>query len=671
MRQPFLVTIGVFLGVTILINLLIDNPTFNKLSDKAHFELQANQTELAEKTLFQIVLQDSLNIENHYHYISTHFDIPERKRVGKNNYEYRDDKTIQDFYNSLAQSADSNLADIGLYGKGLIQVHFEKYSFAISEFQQVKNKNLNYLNNSIGNAYNQIDSTDLAEKHFRKEIESNGNLEGAYSNLLQLLFDQNRTDELNTYLKNPEIKKFFPSRVERAIYFKAFKPIEYGTILFNRIFSGLNIWGAIAALLILCSWTMYLRKLDIFEVEKWRHIIITLLLGMLFSFLTYPLSDFDNLIFGFKLNGGLINDFFYSVIGIGAIEEFVKIVPLLLLMRFTKAVNEPFDYIKYASLSALGFAFVENLIYFNESNLHIIHGRALTAVVSHMFDSSIIAYGIILNKYKRQKNTYINFLVFFAIASVSHGFYDFWLINNSAKAFNILTIIYLLVSMHMWNSFKNNALNHSNFFDKDKSIDSRKLQDYLLYSLVGILLFEYIALAIKFSPNIANNAIYSSFISGTYLVLFLRSSLTKFWLNQGEWAPIKYWSKDDNSDLFDDDGKQINSKILEKVVGFEIKITNFTNNEFQSKYLPNTGKIIRRLTISSEPDWYLVKLQDIVYDNYHLGDLIIIKTKDRSELIKQNTKRYISFFLVPSDVDLDSLNLNRTDIRFCGWAIAE
>jgi protease PrsW len=654
-RQSFLITIGVFVGVAILINLLLDNPTFDKLSDKADFELQANQTELAEKTLLQIVLQDSLNIENHYRYISTHFDIPERKKVGKNRYEYRDDNTIQNFYNSLAQSADSNLADIGFYGKGLIQVNLEKYPSAISEFQQVKNKNLNYLNNSIGNAYNQIGEANLAEQHFRKEIESNGNLDGAYSNLIQLLFDQDRTEELNDYLKNPETKKYFPSRVERAIYFKSFQPIKYGTILLKRVFSGFNIWGAIAALLIMCSWIMYLRKLDIFEVEKWKHIIITVLLGMLFSFLTYPLSDFDNLIFGFKLNGGLINDFFYSVIGIGAIEEFVKIVPLLLMMRFTKAVNEPFDYIKYASLSALGFAFVENLIYFNESNLHIIHGRALTAVVSHMFDSSIIAYGIILNKYKRNKNPYLNFIFFFALASISHGFYDFWLINKSASTFSILTILFLLASMYMWNSFKNNALNHSDFYDKDKSIDSEKLQDYLLYSLAGVLLFEYIALAFKYCPSVANSGLFSSLYSGTYLIIFLSGNLSKFSITKGQWAPIKYWGTEE----------KIN---YENVVDTELKLNSFTQNDHAIKYLPNSGKIFKRLTVSEEPDWYLIKLDTPKQLYSYLADTVLIRTKEKDEQIEKGKKKFIAFYLIPTDTNLDKDDLKRTDFKFCGWA---
>jgi len=631
----------------ILISQLLENPTFDKLSDKANFELQTNQPELAENTLLQIVLQDSFNIENHYSYILAHFDIVKN----------RDDNPIRMFYDSLAQSADSRLADIGFYGKGLIQANFDKYHSAISEFLQVNDKKLKYLNNSIGNAYKQIDSVHLAEQYFKAEIENRGNLDGAYWSLIQLLFEQGRTNELNDCLKNEEVKKYFPSEVERAMYFQSFQPVKYEVILFKRIFSGFNIWGAIAALLIMGSWIMYLRKLDIFEIEKWKHVIITALMGMAFSFLVFPLSDFNNLILDFKLNGGLINDFFYCVVGIGAIEEFVKIVPLLLMMRFTKAVNEPFDYIQYASLSALGFAFVENLIYFDEHSLYIIHGRALTAVVFHMFASSIIAYGIILNKYKRHKNPYLNFLLFFAMASVSHGFYDFWLINESVGTFRFLTMIFLFSSVYMWNSFKNNALNHSDFYDKDKSIDDKKLQDYLFYSLAGVLLFEYVALAFKFGPSVAGIGLAASFYSGTYLIIFLSTNLGKFLIVKGRWAPIQYRPI-----------KRIN---YEKIIGVEIQLSPFTNDDFAFEYLPNSGKVFRRLTVSAEPDWYLAKLNASKQLNPYLADTVLIRTKERDEQIEKGKKKLVAFCLIPADTNLDRGDLKQTDFKFCGWATAE
>jgi len=547
-RKSFFITITAFLIVAALINIFIDNPDFDELIEKAKFEQMANRPELAEKTYLQIIGQDIYNIESHYEYICTHFDIPEKTQIDRYGYEYRVDSTILNYYDSLSQVVDSQLSDIGYYGAGLIAVFFDHYALAVNEFSKVKNKNLKYLNNSIGNAYNNMDSVKQAEYYFRKEVENKGNLDGAYSNLILLLYLKGDSKELHLLFEDKDVKPYFPTGIERILYFDDFQPLSYIKSLFKKVSYAFNIWGFIAAFLIMASWVIYLRKLDIYEIEKWKHVVITVILGMLFSFLVYPMSDFNNLIIGFTLNGGLINDFFYCVIGIGAIEEIVKIIPLLLMLKFTKAVNEPFDYIKYASLSALGFAFVENLVYFDENSLHIIHGRALTAVVSHMFDSSIIAYGLVLNKYKRQRNPYLNFIAFFTLASLAHGFYDFWLINETASEFSFVTFFFLLVSLFVWNFFKDSALSHSNFFDHDKSIDQEKLHDYLLYSLAGVLLFEFVALAFRFSPDVANDGLISSLYSGTYLIVFLSMSLSKVSINKGEWIPVKFWRTNKKTD---------------------------------------------------------------------------------------------------------------------------
>ena len=85
------------------------------------------------------------------------------------------------------------------------------------------------------------------------------------------------------------------------------------------------------------------------------------------------------------------NDFIYCILGIGAIEELMKIIPLFLVMFFSKQLKEPIDYVVFASISALGFAFIENLIYFDEAGLKTIQGRSLSSTVTHMFNSSLIA----------------------------------------------------------------------------------------------------------------------------------------------------------------------------------------------------------------------------------------------------------------------------------------
>ncbi len=657
-RKAFLISIGVFVGVVILFNLILKEPTFNNLSDKAEFELKANQPDIAEKTLFEIVAQDSLNLENHFRYISAHFEIPKRINVAKNYYEERDDWPIQKFYTALSLSSDSNLSDFGYLGKGLIQLNLEHYDSAIKELSHVKNKDLKYLNNALGYAHLKSNSPAMAEQYFRREITNKGYLKKAYANLFTLLSDQNKWGELDVLQQDPAINMYFPTKVRLAFYYKSGQAINYSIVLIKKLFSLVNIWGAIAAFLIMCTWILYLRRLDIFETEKWKHIIVTVLMGMAFSFITFPLSNFFEFNLDFKLNGEIINDFIYCVIRIGAIEEFLKIVPLLLMMRFTKAVNEPYDYILYSSLSALGFAFVENLAYFNESNLHFIHGRALTAVVSHMFDSSIVAYGILLNTYKHRKNPYLNFILFFALAAISHGFYDFWLINKSVSSLKFITGLYLIVSLFIWNSFKNNALNHSNFYDKDKSIDNEKLKDYLVYTLVGILLFEYIAIAFKYSPDVANSGTMNALWGGTLLIIFLSDSLGKFSLTKGLWAPIKYWESEEKTDY-------------KKLLDFSIKINPLTHNEYTDVYLPNSGRISKSITVSDEPDWYLIQLNEVRQHDHFLIDKVALRTKDKEEVLSTGKKSLVAFYLIPTNTDLEKVKLERTDFKFCGWAITE
>jgi RsiW-degrading membrane proteinase PrsW (M82 family) len=537
MKNTIYFVVGIFLTAVILVNLFISEPVFTKLPDKLAFELRSNQPEEAQGTLHELILRDPDNIDLHYQYIESHFNIPYKKKVGKRRYEYRDDETIVSNYTSL--SFNNTSQDIGYYGLGLIYSNLKRFDDALDALLKVKNPKLKYLNNSIGFVYSELGDKEEAEAYYKKEIDNNGNLDGAYSNLIDILYQKEAYQELRELLNNEKAHTYFSAKARRKLYMMNFELYNYFLEIVTMTVVNLNFWGFFAALLIMISWVVYLRALDVFEKEKWLYIVITVVLGMLFSFLTFPLSDFNNLAFKFNLNGEVLNDFFYSVIGIGAIEELVKIIPLLLMLTLTKEVNEPYDYIKYASLSALGFAFVENLIYFDESSLHIIHGRALLSTVSHMFDSSIIAYGLILAKYKTKGSALLNFILFFSLAALAHGFYDIWLINDTLQDFSMITVLFFIVSLWIWNSFKNNALNNSDFFNHETEIEDKKIYDYLISSLSLILLTEYLILALKFSPKVANNALIASLYSGAYLILLLSSILSKFTLKKGLWEPVK------------------------------------------------------------------------------------------------------------------------------------
>ena len=163
--------------------------------------------------------------------------------------------------------------------------------------------------------------------------------------------------------------------------------------------SNYQLYCWIIAFFVSMIWLQYILKLDIYDKEKWKHIAFVFILSVFTTygcFILYPLFNAA----GFNLNGNVINDFFYCIFGIGLIEETVKFIPFLILLKFTKAINEPYEYLLYASVSALGFAFAENMIYLNNYGIHIVAARAFYAAVAHMTFCSTVAYGLLLKKYR-------------------------------------------------------------------------------------------------------------------------------------------------------------------------------------------------------------------------------------------------------------------------------
>jgi len=311
-------------------------------------------------------------------------------------------------------------------------------------------------------------------------------------------------------------------------------------------FLGLNnenkhyLYAIILSFLISLIWLKYIIKLDMFDAEKKRYIVLIFVLSMIFT----VLSDFPYEL-AHKL--GYINSptpyksFLYSVFVIGLIEETIKLIPLLILLKFTKAVDEPYDYIFYASASALGFAFIENTMYLSNYGLTIVSARAFYATVLHMVLSSFIAYGLFLIKYKHIKiNAVFIFLFFFLLAIFSHGFYDFWYINIIASQNNWLSTLFLLLLIHLWFSMINNTMNVSNYYSEDKKVSNDKLKVYLINGLLSIFMFSYIYMAFIKNSMEANEFIKTAVLNYGFIIFYIIATLSRYELIKGLMKPIKF-----------------------------------------------------------------------------------------------------------------------------------
>ena len=299
------------------------------------------------------------------------------------------------------------------------------------------------------------------------------------------------------------------------------------------------VFSVLTSFFISVVWLIYIYRLDIFNKEKKRYILLIIFLAsVLTSFAEIPYHFIHSL--GFTDAKNPIDSFIYSVFGIGLIEETVKFIPLLIILWFTKAIDEPYDYILYASASALGFSFVENAMYLSQHGLEIISARALYATVAHMTFSSMIAYGLFLIKFKQTRfPAIIIFPLFYFLAIFSHGFYDFWLINKSVSMFRGLTTLFFLTTIHIWFSMKNNTINVSNYYDKSKRMNNDRLKIYLSISLLTIFMFSYVYVAFKWDSKQANMFFVKSLYTYGYIIFYLIATLSNFNLVEGIIKPFK------------------------------------------------------------------------------------------------------------------------------------
>ena len=473
-----------------------------------------------------------------------------------------------------------------------------------------------YFNFLQGKVHEKMFLVGDAERFYQQEIAVGTYFKGPVQALSQLYLAADQRDSLRTILEASNLYPHVPIRARWQFYYEDGNVGAYVRTLFEYVASKFYWLGGLAALLVTLAWLFYIVRLDVFEKERWTTVLLVFLLGTVFTYLVFPISNFFNFSLAFNINGDPINDFLYCTFVIGGPEELVKILPLLLLLRFSKAVNEPYDYILYASVAALGFAFSENLIYYQSYSLENISARSLMSVVGHMFDTSLIAYGIMLNKYKLKRNPILNFLGFYFLAMLAHGFYDFWLINGWGKQFSFLTTLFFLASVHLWVILKNNALNNSPYYDPSVKINNQAIQWGLILSLIGIQMLEYVAIGGIYSRDLANKGLISGAIFTSFFIAYLSTNFSRFELIRGYWKPVRLpWQFLNRS-----------QRPAKSHVGQKIKLYNTPTNKTPLAGLPISGEVIEQKLIDGTSDWFLVKLERQLYVQQVQKNYLLVQT---------------------------------------------
>ena len=295
------------------------------------------------------------------------------------------------------------------------------------------------------------------------------------------------------------------------------------------------------AIFIAWIWVDYYRLIDIYEKESLKYFIFTFVLGLASIFIVYGIDMYVINTIPFELNGQFINDFLYCVLKIGMVEEFAKTIPFIfVLLLFKKQLNEPIDYLAFICVGALGFSAAENFKYFMEYGPRLINHRAILSTVGHMFNTSLIAYGVIRYMYVSKKYAVLRLGGYFLLAALSHGFYDFWLMFEGIESGGwIVTLVYFLITVSFFAVILNNALNNSSFFTYKKVIDCNKLAGKLLSYYVFVFAVQFVVLVVVKNFTVAVYDFIGSIYTSGFIVVITCVRLSRFTLVKGRWQQLK------------------------------------------------------------------------------------------------------------------------------------
>ena len=480
--------------VLLAVHLFVPEPRDSSPQAALDRALKARNYSLAKDLYRRALERDPFDLESHRGYLNSHFALAEI---------LRNDRMVREYYENLAAGDNGALADVGRYGLGYFYSLKRDYANAETHLLSVVNPDLPYRNNSLGFIYKEQGRFAEAEARFGREIEIGLAPGFAYSNLASMYFTRKDWAPLARLLQDPAVFPHVSSFIVRVTLLREWRWWDY--VRYGNPFSGVTRAGVAASVAIFFVWFGFLRRVDIFEPEQAHHLYAAIAGGALAALIAPAGYDLVDLILRYQVNGSALGDLGYSLLVIGPLEELVKIIPPLLILKFTHAMDETVDYVVYGAASGLGFATIENLTYLSGDGTAGIFARSITAALLHMSFTAYVMYGLLLAAGKSGPHPALSLLRKFAGAAILHGLYDFGLFQPALLggtlrylSFAIAFLVILAFSIML-----RNALSRSEHF-RPSSLRVIHNTSYLVRWLAYILLLQYVLMAVAYGPAAAN-----------------------------------------------------------------------------------------------------------------------------------------------------------------------
>jgi RsiW-degrading membrane proteinase PrsW (M82 family) len=647
-RYLYIAFAVLLLWVVLLVNRFLPVPLFQK-----HEELinpkwtNTKPFENADTLSFAFVYK---NLRDHYH-------KPAYQNVLGGLY-FRDDKTPEDYYRGLMLDDNTKSSDAGHFGRAFIYNQEEIYDLVHEELNAIKRRDQPYYYCALGWVLAHKGYYADAIEAFKKELDYKyGNIREANKGLAVSYHVLNDYTSIHERMSDPSFVKNCPDYILEKEYFLHGPILSYLSFVLDMPVA----WDLFfAAALIALLWGYYYTQFKIFASKDYFLYAFIFIVSSVVTPFCVALYDVCHYLYRFVPGEDPVTNLLYDIFAVGLIEEFTKAVPVFVCMLFfRKRIKEPIDYLLLATFSAIAFAFIENISYFDHyygaESYIIIHKRTVLAVIMHVFCSSVIWYGFIRTKLmKRMK--YVAVCVLISICM--HGFYDFFLETGSG-VFYIFAFLMVIFSFFALKAFYNTALNQSPLYHSEIKFPAESSSFILITGLSIILLVEFILNAIYFGAPHANDSLVSSLLPYVMLIVIYSSNLSRIILCKNHWIKMRTMFASTYSPY--------------RTTGSEVVLLSSNKTSHGTLY-PLYGKIIDMEDHNGRSENYIVKLTTpLVHNDNPIYTIMASYASKTAQRHKIHTKLYYEAnkFNISADGKLSSPRLILLDYCLMETAVEE
>lgn len=296
----------------------------------------------------------------------------------------------------------------------------------------------------------------------------------------------------------------------------------------------------IAALFMAFIWAAFLRKVDIFRPEKWGKIIVAFLFGCVSPLIVTGAHRFFPEMWQIVyFNNSILQTFAFFTVNVGLVEEAAKFFCFLAFyFIFKKWFDEDINFVVYGSLVGIGFATVENCLYFNTHGIYLVYLRGLMCVFGHMAGTSLIASMLSMGKNKGHIFTVLYPLLGLFIAAILHGLYDAFLQLGGGFFGFVASALVFLLEIELWAQFCNNLLNRSHHYKNNVAIDRTTLEKFLIAAFILASLIQFAGLTLDDGLKKGLSHHLYLLIFEVILTFILVVRLTRHTVKPGHWEKI-------------------------------------------------------------------------------------------------------------------------------------